>query len=357
MKYFTTLVIFFLLASFILINCAQTSNRSRRPVTSIKLQPKKNIYTCGEKLTAILETKLKDGYLKNIEVILDGKLLFESKNLENSKEINTAELPVGTHNLKVVVTKSDGRQGENYQNFIVVSDIEPQKFSYKILSTYPHNPQFFTQGLEFHKGFLYEGTGQEGSSAIYKTDYKTGKVIKEHKLDNQYFGEGITILNEKIYQLTYKNQTGFVYDLNTFELVKTWKYRQKEGWGITNDGKFLIMSDGTEYIYFLNPETLEEEKSIQVCNNKELVKNINELEYINGEIWANIWTTEKIVIIDPQSGKIKSEISFKGISNLISQNQQQQKDVFNGIALNAMNNKIYVTGKLWPKLFEIELIK
>jgi glutamine cyclotransferase len=326
-------------------------------VTSIQLQPKKNSYTSGEKFTAVLQTKLKDGSLENIEVYIDGKLLFESKNLYNSKEINTGELQVGTHNLKVVVKKTDGRQGENYQNFLVVSDIEPQKYRYKILSSYPHNPQFFTQGLEFHEGVLYEGTGQEGSSAIYKTDYKTGKILKEHKLENQYFGEGITIINGKIYQLTYKNQNGFVYDLNTFELIKTWKYKQKEGWGLTNDGKSLIMSDGTEYIFFINPETLEEEKSIQVCNNKELVKNINELEYINGEIWANIWTTEKIVIIDPQSGKIKSEISFKGISDLISQNQQQQKDVFNGIAFNPLNNKIFVTGKLWPKLFEIELIK
>jgi glutaminyl-peptide cyclotransferase len=256
-----------------------------------------------------------------------------------------------------LVKKTDGKEGENYQNFTILSDIVPEKYGYKITATYPHSTSNFTEGLEFHNGFLYEGTGQEGHSAIFKIDFKTGKVVKEHKLENKYFGEGITILNDKIYQLTYTTQVGFVYDLNSFELLKTWNYRQKQGWGMTNDGKSLIMSDGTENIYFINPENLAEERTIQVCTDKEVVKNINELEYINGEIWANIWTTEKIIRFDPKTGKVLAEIDFKGISGLVPHNQQQEMDVFNGIAHNPATGKIYVTGKMWPKLFEIELVK
>ncbi len=356
MKYLTALLVFFSFSSLILTNCGQTSNSTRRPVTSIQLQPKKNFYTSGEKLTAQFQTKLKDGSLDKIEIFIDGKSVSQSDNLDNSISINTGEMSVGNHTIKVLVKKEDGREGENYQNFLVVSDKEPEKFGYKIISSYPHNPNSFTQGLEFHEGILYEGTGQEGSSAIYKTDYKSGKILKEYRLENQYFGEGITILNGKIYQLTYKNQTGFVYDLESFELLKTWKFKPKEGWGLTNDGKSLIMSDGTENIYFINPETFEEERVIQVCDNKSLIKNINELEYVNGEIWANIWTTERVVKIDSKSGKVIADISFKGIS-IIQGQATQQMDVFNGIAYDPKSGKTYVTGKLWPKLFEIELVK
>jgi glutamine cyclotransferase len=204
---------------------------------------------------------------------------------------------------------------------------------------------------------LYEGTGQEGTSNIYLLNLQTGKSIQEYKLDNNYFGEGITILNNKIFQLTYKNQIGFTYDLKTFKPLSTWKYKSKEGWGLTNDGHSLIMSDGTENIYFINPDTFQEERKIQVCNEHSLIKNINELEYIKGEIWANIWTTDTIIIIDPKTGKITGEINLSGLSGTILQSQREKIDVLNGIAWNPATDKIYVTGKLWPKLFEIKLIK
>ena len=194
--------------------------------------------------------------------------------------------------------------------------------------------------IEIRNGFLYEGTGQEGSSAIYKTDLATWKTVKEFKLDEQYFGEGITILNGKLYQLTYKTQIGFVRDLNTFELLKSWYFKNSQGWGLTNDGNYLIMSDGTEFIYYIDPETFKEIKKIQICNNVGTVSNINELEFINGEIWANIWTTDKIVKIDPVSGKIIAEIDLSGLlsSNLI--NQKSPVDVLNGIAYDHDKNKI-----------------
>ena len=211
--------------------------------------------------------------------------------------------------------------------------------------------------MEFHENQLFEGTGLEGSSAIYRINLQSGKSKEEYKLDNQYFGEGITILNSKVYQLTYKNKVGFVYDLNTFKLLNTWTYKSAEGWGLTNDGHSLIMSDGTENIYYISPDSFQEERKIQVCDDKSVMLNLNELEYIKGEIWANIWTTDNIVIIDPKSGKITGEINFTGLSGTILQNQQEQIDVLNGIAWNPVTDKIYVTGKLWPKIFEIKLLK
>jgi glutamine cyclotransferase len=186
---------------------------------------------------------------------------------------------------------------------------------------------------------------------------KTWKIVKEHKLDNQYFGEGITIFDDKLFELTYKSKIGFVYDLNTFQLLKTWTFKSAEGWGLTNDGHSLIMSDGTEYLTYLDPVTLSTIKKIQVCSNSGVMKNLNELEYIKGEIWANIWTTDKIVRINPNTGEIVGEIDLGGLLGAGRYNQNNEVDVLNGIAFDLVKNKIYVTGKLWPKIFEIELVK
>jgi glutaminyl-peptide cyclotransferase len=339
------------------MNCAQSSSHSRPPVTNIQLEPKKKSFKLGEEFKINLNTKLKDGTLEKIEISLDGNIVQTSKNLTNTISFKTANFGVGKHIVKASAICKDGTSGDNYDEFFVSSDIKPIKYSYQIVSVYAHDIQHFTQGLEFHDNILYEGTGQEGSSAIYQVDLKSGKSVKEHKLDYQYFGEGITILNNKIYQLTYKNRVGFVYDLNTFSLLHTWKYKSMEGWGLTNDGRSLIMSDGTENIYYINPETFQEERRIQVCNETSVVKNLNELEIINGEIWANVWTTDTVVIIDPKTGKITGEIDFSGLSGTIVQKQSDPIDVLNGIAWNPVSNKIYVTGKFWPKLFEIKLIK
>lgn len=350
-------VCIFLITSFVLVNCAQSSKRIRKPVTAIQIIPNHRNYTIGDKLSVNLKTKIKDGSLSKVELFLDGKSVFISDKIDCSFEFETQTFEVGTHYLKTLATKADGTTGENYLDFLLLSDITPEKFSYKVVKAYPHNIKYFTEGLEIRNGFLYESTGQEGTSSIYKIDLSNLKVVKEYKLDDKYFGEGITILNKKLYQLTYKTQIGFVRDPDTFELLKTWNYKNEQGWGMTNDGKELIMSDGTEFLYYLDPETLTQVKRLQVCNNKGTVINLNELEYINGEIWANIWTTDTIVKIDPKTGKIVAEIDLKGLlsSNLI--NQKTPADVLNGIAYDSVKNKIYVTGKLWPKLFEIELVK
>jgi glutaminyl-peptide cyclotransferase len=357
MRTLTVFTFFVLVTSFVLVNCAQSSKRTRKPVTSLKISPKNNKYTVGDKLTIEFKTKIKDGSLSKTEFLLDGKSVFTSDKIEGSFEIESRNIEVGTRYLKAISTLSDGTAGENYTDFLLVSDITPQKFGYKIVKTLPHGIDHFTEGFEIRNGFLYEGTGQEGSSFIYKIDLSNWKVVKEYKLDDKYFGEGITILNDKLYQLTYKTQIGFVRDLKTFELIKTFTYKNAQGWGFTNDGKYLIMSDGTEFLTYLDPETLTEVKRIQVCNQKGVVTNINELEYINGEIWANIWTTDTIVRIDPKTGKIVAEIDMKGLLSSNLTNQKTPADVLNGIAYDNVKNKIYVTGKLWPKLFEIELVK
>ena len=357
MSRLTSAIVPLLIASTIFLNCAQSNSRSRRPVTSFQLEPQKKSFILGEEIKVNIQTKLKEGSLEQIEISIDGKKIQSSKNLTNSFVYKTADFGVGKHIVKVTATKTDGVSGDNYEEILVTSDVIPVKYSYQVVAAYPHNTNHFTQGLEFHDNMLYEGTGQEGSSEIYQLELKTGKVLKNYKLENQYFGEGITILNNKIFELTYKNQIGFIYDLNTFKLLNTWNYKSKEGWGLTNDGHSLIMSDGTENLYYINPDTFQEERKIQICNEHSIVKNINELEYIKGEIWANVWTTDNIVIIDPKSGKITGEINLSGLSGTILQSQKEPIDVLNGIAWNPVTDKIYVTGKLWPKIFEIRLIR
>lgn len=357
MRSLIALVFFIFFTSFILVNCAQSSKRTRKPVTSIKIVNRDNNFIIGDKLTVSLKAKTKDGTLLKTELFLDGNSIGISDKIEFSFVVETDNLTVGTHYLKTIATVNDGTTGENYYDFLLLSNVVPLKFSYRIIKSYPHSSDHFTEGLEIRDGFLYEGTGQEGTSAIYKTDLSNWKVIKELKLEEKYFGEGITVLNGKLYQLTYKSQIGFVRDINTFELIKSWNYKNAQGWGLTNDGKALIMSDGTEFIYYIDPESLKEIKKIQVCNHKGVVPNLNELEYIKGEIWANLWTSDTLVKIDPKTGKIVAEIDLRGLlgSNLIT--QKNPVDVLNGIAYDNDRNKLYVTGKFWPKIFEIELVK
>jgi glutaminyl-peptide cyclotransferase len=356
MRTVTVLILIVFFTSCVLVNCAQSSKKTRKPVTSINIIRKNSNHTIGERITVNLKVKVKDGALRNTELLLDGKSLIVSDKTEFSFVIDTKNLTVGTHYLKTIALTSDGTSGENYLDFLLISDIVPLKYGFRVIKSYPHNIERFTEGLEIKNGYLYEGTGQEGSSAIYKTDVSNWKLCNQYKLNNEYFGEGITILNGKLYQLTYKTQIGFVRNLETFEVIKSWNFKNEQGWGLTNDGTDLIMSDGTDFICYLDPESLTEIKRIQVCNHKGVVQNLNELEYINGEIWANVWTTDNIVRINPETGKIVGEIDLTGLLSPHLINPKIPVDVLNGIAYDNDKQKIYVTGKLWPKIFEIEII-
>jgi glutamine cyclotransferase len=226
-------------------------------------------------------------------------------------------------------------------------------YTYKIINTYPHDRKAFTQGLFFQDDVFYESTGLRGHSSLRKVELKTGEVLQIHNLRQSFFGEGMTIYNGKIFQLTWQSQIGFVYDKVSFELIKQFNY-PTEGWGLTHDGKQLIMSDGTSTLYFLNPETLKITQQIDVYDNQKAINRLNELEYIHGKIYANIWLTTNIVIIDPKTGKVDGWIELKGLSNF--ENSKHPIDVLNGIAYDTEKNRLFVTGKLWPKLFEIKLI-
>ena len=224
--------------------------------------------------------------------------------------------------------------------------------SISIINTYPHDKEAFTQGLVFNNGSIYESTGLYGKSSLRKVNLKTGEVEKIHKLSDHHFGEGITILDDKIYQLTWRSKTGIVYELDSFEVVGFFNY-PFEGWGITNDQKNLILSNGTPNIYFYDPETFKQVRKIKVTDKGEPVSLINELEYIDGKIYANILSSNKIISIDPQTGKV---IDWYDLSDLLLKAQGDNKiDVLNGIAYDRQSGRIFVTGKLWPKLFEIKL--
>ena len=349
----TTIILFYIIFTFVFVNCTGTSKKPRKPVTSIQLSPSRTNLRIGDKLSFNLSTKVTAGELSKVEVFLDGKSVFSGDKSEATFSLDTKKFNVGTHNLKVIATRQDGTSGENYMDFLLLSDIIPKNLIYRVVKTYPHNKTYFTEGLEIRNGYLYEGTGQEGSSSIYKLKLSEWKIVKELKLENKYFGEGITILNNKLYQLTYKTQIGFIRDLNSFELIKTWNYKNAQGWGLTNDGHSLIMSDGTDYLYFLNPESLNVIKKLQVCNYNGTVNSINELEYINGEIWANLWTSDTIIKIDPETGKVNAIIDCKGLLGSSISKLNSEVDVLNGIAYDNDSHKIYITGKFWPKFFEI----
>lgn len=228
-------------------------------------------------------------------------------------------------------------------------------YTYKIINAYPHDRNAFTQGLVFEDGILYESTGLTGRSTLRKAKLETGKLLRCCKLPSQFFGEGLAVYGNRIIQLTWKAGTGFVYDRNSFDQTGTFEY-STEGWGLTHDGSRLIMSDGTSSLYFLDPSGFGVTGKIRVYDDQGPVVRLNELEYIRGEVYANIWQTDDIVRIDPQTGQVTGRIELQGLLNP-HDTEGYPVDVLNGIAYDAKNDRLFVTGKLWPKLFEIELIQ
>jgi glutamine cyclotransferase len=226
-------------------------------------------------------------------------------------------------------------------------------YGYKIVRTLAHDPNAFTQGIVFHDGFLFESTGINGASSLRKVELETGKIVKKISVPDEYFAEGMTIFNDKIYQLTWKNQKGFIYSIETLRKIGEFRY-EGEGWGLTHDAESLILSDGTSKIRFLHPETFKVSRTIDVSDaDGSPVVEINELEYVKGEIYANIWHSDKIARIDPQSGKVTGWID---LTNLFpNRSDAETEDVLNGIAYDAHGDRLFVTGKLWSKLFEVQV--
>jgi glutaminyl-peptide cyclotransferase len=226
------------------------------------------------------------------------------------------------------------------------------KYGYQILNMFPHDSNAFTQGLILVDGKLLESTGQQGSSSLRSVELQTGKVLKKVDVPAPYFAEGITVLNGKVYQLTWQHNLGFIYDAQTFQKVGQFNY-QGEGWGLTTDGQSLILSDGSNRLRFLDPANFQLKRTISVLDNKTPLDQLNELEFVQGEIYANVWHDDRVAVIDPQSGRVKAWIDLTGL--MPEGELREGEAVLNGIAYDQANDKLYVTGKLWPRLFEIKV--
>lgn len=311
----------------------------------------KELYNPKESLSLfILNPNSKS--IDSIVYFVNNRKMGSKKGVEKfSFELKDQKL--GYQNLKAMVYY-EGQNAEASTRIELVSDIQPKLLKYTIVNTYPHDIAAYTQGLEFYRDTLYEGTGQYGKSSLRKTNYKTGEVYKKVELADQYFGEGITILNNKVYQLTWQNNEGYVYDADTFKKEKTFTYfKPIEGWGLTNDGKNLYQSDGTEKIWIINPTTLKEVDYLNVYSFETKIKSINELEWIGGKIYGNVYQKDAIAIINPKNGAVEAIINLADLKKKIT--KLPDTDVLNGIAYNPKTKTIFVTGKNWNKMFEIKV--
>jgi glutamine cyclotransferase len=335
-KYF----ILFTLTLF-LTNCGDT-NTSKKSSLSIKINEQSLML--GDTLQLSINNP------KNLDI---SSISYEmsGKSIENNAVLNNITLGNKTITAKVKV-------GDNTESItksvIVYNNVIPTIYTFEIVNTFPHDITSYTQGLEFYNGELFESTGQRTESKLRKVNFETGEVLKNIDLEDQYFGEGLTVLNDKIYQLTWQAKRGFVYDVNTFEKLSSFNYgTSKEGWGICNDGKTLYKSDGTEKIYLLNPENLTEQNHIEVYTQKGKIPSLNELEWIDGKIFANIYQRNGVAIINPKTGGVEGVINFESLRKLVK--QHPELDVLNGIAYNPERETIFVTGKNWDKLFEVKI--
>ena len=297
-----------------------------------------------------ISVKEKNGNpIDSVRYFLNGKTLF------NNNAIDISNYKLGKQAISVTVFYQGQQKILNNTIYFLAAN-PPVVYTYKIINEFPHDKSAFTQGFEYHKGFFYESTGQRGTSTLRKVEIETGKIIEKIDIDKKYFAEGMTIFNDKIYQLTWQGNIGFVYNLETFELEKTFNYKQsKEGWGLTHNNEKLIKTDGTERMWFLNTETLKEESYIETYTNKRKAEKLNELEYINGKIYANIWQQNSILMVNPNNGAIEGIANLSGLQE--EAKQSGEENVLNGIAYDEENDRLFVTGKKWSKVFEIELVK
>ena len=327
----------------VLINACGTNPKSN---FSIQTNSVKNIISNSETLSIeLLNPNNRD--FDSIQLTLDAKKI--------STSVDLSTMPLGEKIIKAKVFY-DNTFEVTVKKVIIVNAKAPKIYTYEIVNTYPHDITSYTQGLEFYKGALYESTGQYGESKLRKLDYKTGTVLKNVDLSSAYFGEGLSVLNDKIYQLTWKEGRGLVYDVKSFEQIETFNYGQsKEGWGLCNDGQKFYKSDGSEFLWLLNPITLAEEGSLQAYTNKGKLTNLNELEWVNGKIYTNRYQKNGVAIINPQNGAIEAVIDFKALKTKVT--KHQGLDVLNGMAYNPQTNTLFVTGKRWDKLFEVRIIE
>ena len=334
-----------LITAFTVSNCASNSAEATYGM-SLKTSAANNTIVLGEDISFSISNP-ESITISNVSYSINGASS-DSKISYNSGKLGRQE---------VVATVVHGNDTTKIKgSFKVLSNVEPDIYTYEIINTYPHDINSYTQGLEFHNGVLYESTGQYKESKLRKVNFETGEILQNVDLSNGYFGEGLSILNNKVYQLTWQEDTGIIYDLNSLEKIGMFRYDlSKEGWGLCNDGKQLYKSDGTEKIWMLNPENLQEESFIEVYTNKGKIPSLNELEWINGKIYANIYQRNGVAIINPATGAVEGVIDFSPLKELVT--KHDGLDVLNGIAYNPETETIFVTGKRWDKLFEVSIKK
>ena len=333
----------FLLFSLSIVNFCD----NKKSLNNFILLTNKKVFTPGDML--------------RVSVKKINKLEYDSivyyKNNKKIDSIHEIGKKLGDKKITVRLFKKNNYT-EKSLNIRVLSSLTPKLFTYKIVDEYPHDINSYTQGLEFYNNRLFESIGLRGKSALKEIDYKSGKVIRNLPIDDAYFAEGITILDKKIYQLTWQSKIGFTYDLESFKLIDSFQYKKSiEGWGLCNDGKSIYKSDGSSKIWKINPNTLEEVDFIQVTTNKSIITKINEMEWINGKIYANTYQFNKdiIIIIDPETGTVEGVVDFNGLKKKVK--NHPKIDVLNGIAYNKNSNTIFMTGKNWNKLFELQIVE
>ena len=321
---------------------------------------RKNIYFLspveGQSVIAgqnlLLKTDAEAGKFDSIRYFFDSKFV-ASRTDTQAVEYSLTRGRLGGRLLSAIVY-SGNDSTEVTTNVQVLPFKAPVKYSYKVINTFPHDTASYTEGLEYHDGLLYESDGEYGQSSLRKADLKTGKVIQKIDIDKRFFAEGITVINNKIIMLTYKEGIGFEYDINTLKELKQFPYTAgREGWGLCFDGKQIYNTDGSNNIYILNKDTYQKEGTIEVYDIKGPVDKLNELEFIDGKIFANIYTEDRIVIIDPQTGAVEGELNLQNIAPY--PDRRETGLVLNGIAWDAAGKRLFVTGKKWNKLFEIQL--
>ncbi|MBT8286692.1 MAG: glutaminyl-peptide cyclotransferase [Flavobacteriaceae bacterium] len=339
-------LVFIPILGLLLLNGCQSDPEQKKSDFKIMTDAKKNVFKSGDPLNLTLVNKKN----RKIDSVL---YTINDEPIENGKTLTDQKL--GKQGIEATIY-SEGEIQKTTETITILNNFSPNVLQFEILNTYPHDINSYTQGLEFYDGMLYESTGQTGKSKLRKIDYVSGKVIENIDLANDYFGEGLTVMNGKIYQLTWQSRMGFIYDIDTFKRTGSFKYgASKEGWGLCHDNDMIYKSDGTEKIWLLDPQSMKETGYIQAYTNKGKIVGLNELEWVNGRIYANRYQKNGVAIINPKNGAIEAVIDFSPLRDLVK--KHPKLDVLNGIAYNPQTQSLFVTGKNWNKLFEVKILE
>ena len=341
------------LGLFFFVSC-EDKVRPASDLFDLVIKNTKKTYTPNDSIVVSISNK-KESPIDSIVYYMNTEKIVSLKNI-SGKTISLKNQKLGNRSL-IARVYSEGVEYEISKKIQVLSSITPKLYTYRILEEYPHDTNAYTQGLEFSKDTLYESTGQYKNSTLRKTDYKSGAVLSTIPLPDAYFAEGLTILNDKIYQLTWREKTGFIYDLKTLKKTGSFVYgKSLEGWGLCQNGTSIFKSDGTQKIWKLNANTLAEEDYIEIYTNSSKIKSVNELEWVEGKIYANIYLKDAIAIVNPKNGAVEGVIDLTTLKNNVTV-KNPDDEVLNGIAYKGEPNILYITGKNWNKLFKIKIIE